>query len=134
MNTEVKTILTDQYKEEPTLPGANILFASAGSSGSHTNLYGNGGMDISLHRPGQKPEWTHVAEIYFSSPTLNQYEDMQTSPAYSEGEKEFGNHRRRMSKKQAEFICSKISHFLMDEFKGMIPSDAEIDEIMMAKK
>ena len=119
-----------EIKESPTLSGATILFATSGSSGSHTNHFGNGSIDLDFHKPGQLPPWTHIGDIHFSSPTAEQLEDMQTSPMHSEGYKEYCSHKRRMSKKQAEFLRMKISNFIMDEFKGMFPSDDEIDDLM----
>lgn len=129
---ETKTVLDKVFpkdQSDKTLPGAMVMFTTSGSSGTHTNSFGNGAVDLYLHKPGQLPPWVNLGDIYFSSPTAEQLEDMQTSPMHSEGYKEYCTHKRRLSKKQAEYIQFKISQFLMSEFKGIIPADDEIDDI-----
>lgn len=118
---------------EEKLPGAFVQFTSAGSSGHRTNHLGNGEISLHLHSAGRAAPWTSIGEIYFSSPNKEQLERMETAPSSSSDFREFCNYKRRLSFKQACFLQEKIAEFIMFEFKGIIPTDDEIDDMKRMK-
>lgn len=109
------------------LPGATILFKTSTCTGYNQNSFGNGSMDISLHRPDYKFNWVDIGHIYFSRPTPEQVLDAETSPSGSDGQKAYGDMNRRLSFKQANYINLLIQDMLMKEFNGIIPPDDEIE-------
>lgn len=116
------------------LPGSFTRFTSSGSSGHHTNCYGNGEISLHLHNAGKPTApWTEIGQLYFSSPTKEQLEAMETAPNTTGEFREYCDFKRRLSFKQACFIQQKISMFLMQEFGGYIPSDDEINELQYSK-
>lgn len=114
-------------------PGAMVTFAQAGSSGSYENEYGIGDVSLYLYRPGDHWPWVDLGCIFFANSNVRQYEDMQTAPN-GPAKAAYTNYHRRLSKKQAEYIQTKISAFLMAEFQGVIPADDEIDDLMRAAR
>lgn len=110
-----------------------IVFDRSGSSGSREDSYGSGEISFHLHRPDYQCPWVDLGHIYYSSPTADQYEDMVTSPNFDVGSHALGDYNRRLSKKQAHLIRAMISKFLMEEFKGVIPADDEIDTFIEEK-
>ncbi len=120
--------------QDKTLPGTHILFANATSTGHSQNQYGNGKMDLSLHRPGHQYPWLDLGVIYFSNPTAEQYkaaEEMQRAFPYGELAGNKSDMHRRLSFKQAEYINYLIREMLMDKLnRGGIPADDEVDVIM----
>jgi hypothetical protein len=111
---------------EPHLPGASIHFTNAGCCGSHENGYGVGEFSLAMHRPGQKYVWVDLGHIYYSNPTPSQLEDARTSPSFTAGSNSVSNIHRRLSRKQAQLLASRISQMINTEFSKGIPSDDEI--------
>ena len=104
-------------------------FTSCGTSGNHTNIYGNGNISLHFHNAGNKAPWTTIGSIAFTNPNKEQLESMQTAPQFSDEYTAYCDHVRQLSFKQASFLQEKISRFLMEEFKGYFPSDEEIDQL-----
>lgn len=120
--------------QDKTLQGAHIRFAHATSTGYTQNQYGNGKMDLSLHRPHSPYPWLDLGAIYYSAPTAEQLkaiekvceEDPYGSEAHNRSDV-----NRRLSFKQAEYINYLIREMLTEKFgKDGIPCDDEIVEIM----
>lgn len=127
-----KTAINESDK---ILPGAMIRFKSAGSNGSHENIYGVGEISLALHRPDAEYKWVDLGSIYYSAPTPEQYLDAETSPQFSEGNKAHSDINRRLSKKQAMFMVMKIREMIARQFSdGVIPPDDEIDLILKERK
>ncbi len=112
--------------DEPHLPGAPVYFTNASCCGSHENGYGVGDFSLTLHRPGQKYVWVDLGHIYYSNPTPSQLEDAQTSPSFTAGAHAHADIHRRLSRKQAQLIVSRINRMINAEFFEGIPADDEI--------
>ena len=116
------------------LPGVHIRFAHATSTGHFQNQYGNGKMDLSLHRPHSPYPWLDLGLIYYSAPTAEQLKAIEKvceeDPYGPEAHNRSDVHRR-LSFKQAEYVNYLILEMLTEKFgKDGIPCDDEIDEIM----
>lgn len=111
---------------DDTYKGESIIFLTCGSSGSHENHLGNGDISLHLHRPHAKCPWVDLGHISFTNSTKEQIEQMETAPSHSIDYREHGNHRRRLSRKQAHYLQQEIAGFIMNKFQGRIPSDDEI--------
>lgn len=109
--------------------GNAIIFTSSASSGSSENHYGNGSVDIYLHRPGSDYVWLDLGEINYTDSSSSMIKEMEAAKPYSQAANELPVHRRRLSRKQASYIQKEISNFLEERFQGVIPSDAEIVEL-----
>lgn len=120
--------------QDKTLPGAHILFANASSTGHSKNHFGNGTMDISLHRPHSPYPWLDLGNIYYSSPTEEQLkaaEKVHKEEPYGTEARNHSDIRRRLSFKQAQYVNYLIREMLTEKFsKDGIPPDDEIDLIM----
>lgn len=111
--------------------GAAIEFDHVTSSGYTHNAFGNGNMDISMHRPGDGYKWLDVLAIHFTQPTADQFMDCMTAPGHTEETQEKSNMFRRLSFVQANYIKDIVIKALEEEFAGgVIPSDEEIKQIL----
>ncbi len=111
--------------------GAAIEFDHVTSSGYRQNAYGNGEMDISMHRPGPGYKWLDVLDIHFTQPTADQFMDCMTAPSHTEDAQEKSNMFRRLSFVQANYIKDILIKTLKETFAGgVIPSDEEINKII----
>ncbi len=109
------------------LPGAPIRVQYVCSTGSHTNHYGVGELDISIRRPGDYP-WLDVGNVFFSSPTQSQLTELNAGED-TPGKSIFrSNIPRRMSRDQAELVALVIMKELTEKFTDGIPPDDEITE------
>lgn len=107
-----------------TLPGAFVT-AVPSITGSSETCYGVGSISIGARRPnGHQMD---LCSINYASPTPSAYEDAQTSPRWSDGEKAFGDINRRLSKKQAMWIAVHLERRLAELMKDGIPADDEIE-------
>lgn len=107
--------------------GSAIEFEHVTSSGYSQNAFGNGNMDISMHRPGPGYKWLDVLDIHFTQPTTDQFMDCMTAPSHTEDAQEKSNMFRRLSFVQANYIKDILIKALEEEFAGgVIPSDEEI--------
>lgn len=122
--------------QDKTLPGAHIRFTHASSTGHSQNQYGNGRIDLSLHRPHSPYPWLDLGLIYYSSPNEEQMkaaEKVHKEEPYGPEARNQSDIHRRLSFKQAEYINYLIREMLTEKFsKEGIPCDDEIDEIMTA--
>lgn len=120
--------------QDKTLQGAHILFAHATSTGHTQNQYGNGKMDLSLHRPHSPYPWLDLGVIYYSAPTAEQLKAIEKiceEDPYGAEAHNRSDVCRRLSFKQAEYVNYLIREMLTEKFgKDGIPCDDEIVEIM----
>ena len=115
-------------------PGNAFLFTSCISTGSHKNYHGNGGISISLHTPHMYCQYIDLGDIYFADQTPEQYDALVSADFVTNAGSAGTDAMRRLSKKQAAYLQMKITAFIMDEFKGSFPSDADITPDMLNKK
>lgn len=117
--------------QDKTFPGASFRFASVSSSGSRTNEFGVGSMSLGMYRPGNHWPQVDLGEIWFSSPTPDQYKEAENlRGVFTKEGLNFSDIHRRISRKQAEYIVYLITSMLSEKLKGEMPTDDEIDEIM----
>jgi hypothetical protein len=111
--------------------GAAIEFDHVTSSGYRQNAFGNGHIDISMHRPGPGYKWLDVLDIHFTQPTADQFMGCMTAPGHTEDAQEKSNMFRRLSFAQANYIKDILIKALEEEFAGgVIPSDEEIKQLL----
>jgi hypothetical protein len=117
-----------------TLPGTQIEFKQACSTGRTHRSFGVGDIDLSIHRPQSAYPWLDLGRINFASPTQEELLDAQTSPAFSDGANARVDINRRLSYKQAELVNTMIIHMLNKSFNGVIPADDEIADFLQVWK
>lgn len=111
--------------------GAAIEFDYVTSTGYSQNAFGNGNIDISMHRSGDEYKWLDLLQIQFTQPTDDQFLNCMTAPSYTEADKEKSNMFRRLSFVQAHYVKDVLMKALNEEFvNGRIPSDEEIKQIL----
>ena len=106
--------------------GGPVIFSKVFSSGSHTNEFGVGSLDVSIARGDSIYKFVDLGNINFAQPTLEQLRVVRDASPFSDGDKSRVAILRRLSLLQAEFVSDIIIKALQKELIGVIPSDEEI--------
>lgn len=104
--------------------GESIRCSPIATGGSYQDDFGVG--DLSISSRNEDGHAIDLGNVYFAEPTDEQRLDADTTPIFSARGIRATMVNRRLSRVQADYICTIIVQALNAHLNGEIPSDLEI--------